>query len=139
MDDLGGAGAAWGAPPSLGDVAAAPWSGAADLDDFSWFASASSDLMPPMLFVGGPPLPRPPAPLAADPLGQQFDLLLPLPQDAAQQQWAQQFVQPQFQQQQLDLPQPAQQPGGGSARTGRRAASKADAEEARRARNRTGA
>ena len=88
--------------------------------------------------VGGPLLP--PALLAADPFGQQFYLLLPQPQDASQQPWAQRLEQPQFLQQQLDLPQAVlpQQPAGGSARTGRRAASKADAEEARRARNRAG-
>ncbi|PRW57571.1 hypothetical protein C2E21_3307 [Chlorella sorokiniana] len=133
MDGFAGAGPGWGSPPPL---TAAPWGGVADLEDFSWFGSAVdvdlAPLLPPMPPVGGPP-----PPLAADPLGQQFDLLLAQPQDASQQQWAQQLVQPQYQQQSIDLPQaaPPQPAAGGGARTGRRAAA-ADAEEARRARNR---
>ena len=146
MDDMPGAAAAWDVPAAFGDTAGASWGGRADLGDFSWFGSPlEADLAPlmqPMQPVGLP-LPPPPLPLAADPLGQGFELLLAQSQGAAQPQWVQQFAQPQYQQQQpWDLIQPApQQPAGGDgggARSGRRAASAADAQEARRVRNRAG-
>ena len=128
MHDLTGTGAGWGAPSPPASTGSAALGCLTDLEGLSWFPSPSeADLAPllqPMAPEGGalPLLP----PLVAD-------LLFDQPQGAAQQEWLPPIVQPQLQQ--MDLSQPAPQP---PARSGARAASAADANEARRVRNRAG-